>query len=71
MKEWLPKRSYRSEQSEDALIISDELGLDVASELPRLKVEKENVLVREEEEVGEYKLESFGKAADPVGFYLK
>jgi RNA polymerase primary sigma factor len=71
LKEWVPKRSYRSEQSEDALIISNELGLDVASEFPGLKVEKENVLVREEEEVGEYKLEPFAKGADPVGFYLK
>jgi RNA polymerase primary sigma factor len=68
LREWVPKRSYRSEQSEDALIISDELGL---GEFPGLKVENDNVLVREEEEVVEYKLEPFGKAADPVGFYLK
>jgi RNA polymerase primary sigma factor len=71
LKEWVPKRSYRSEQSEDALIISDELGLDVVSEFPGLKVENENVLVRKEEEVVEYKLEPFGKAANPVGVYLK
>ncbi|MGA2469056.1 MAG: sigma-70 factor domain-containing protein [Thermodesulfobacteriota bacterium] len=71
MKEWVPKRSYRSEQSEDALIISDELGLNVVSEFPGLKVENENVLLRKEEEVVEYHLESFGKAADLVGFYLK
>ena len=71
MKEWVPKRSYKSEQSEDALIISDELGFDVVSELPGLKVGNENVLLRKEEEVVEYKVEPFGKAADPVGFYLK
>jgi RNA polymerase primary sigma factor len=75
LKEWVPKRSYRSEsrqgRDEGALIISDELGLDVVSEFPGLKVENENVLVREEEEVVEYKLEPLGKAADPVGFYLK
>jgi len=71
LKERVPKRSYRSEQIEDALIISDELGLDVVSEFPGLKVENENVLVRKEEEVVEYKLEPFGKAADPVGVYLK
>jgi RNA polymerase primary sigma factor len=71
LKEWVPKRSYRSEQSEDALIISDELGFDVVSEFPGLKVENENVLLRKEEEVVEYKVEPFGKAADPVGFYLK
>jgi RNA polymerase primary sigma factor len=34
-------------------------------------VESENVLVREEEEVVEYKLEPFGKAVDPVSIYLK
>ena len=71
MKEWVPKRSYRSEQSENDLIIFDELGLDVVSEFPGLKVENENVPVRKEEEVFEYKLEPFGKTADPVGFYLK
>ena len=71
MKEWVPKRSYRSEQSEDALIISDELSFDVVSEFPGLKVEHENVLVRKEEEVVEYKVEPLEKVADPVGFYLK
>jgi RNA polymerase primary sigma factor len=71
LKEWVPKRSYRSKQSEDALIISDELGVDVASELPGWKVENENVLAREEAEVVEYKLKPFGKAVDPVAFYLK
>ena len=75
MKKRVPKRRYRFEsrqgRDEDALILSDELGLDVASEFPGLKVENENVLVREEEEVVEYELETFGKAADPVGIYLK
>ena len=71
MKEWVPKKSYRSEQSEDAQIISDELALDVLSELPGLKVENENVLVRKEEEDVESKLEPFGKTLDPVGIYLK
>ncbi|MEW6377619.1 MAG: RNA polymerase sigma factor RpoD [Thermodesulfobacteriota bacterium] len=71
MKERVPKRSYRSEQSEDALILSDELDVDVASEFPGLKVGDENIQTREEEEVVEYKLEPFGKAVDPVGIYLK
>ncbi|MCJ7747655.1 MAG: hypothetical protein MUP27_07920, partial [Desulfobacterales bacterium] len=75
MKERVSKRSYRSESrqgpDEDALILSDELDVDVASEFPGLKVENENVLVREEEEVVEYKLEPFGKAVDPVSIYLK
>jgi RNA polymerase primary sigma factor len=75
LKERVSKRSYRSESrqgpDEDALILSDELDVDVASEFPGLKVENENVLVREEEEVVEYKLEPFGKAVDPVSIYLK
>ena len=75
LKERVPKRSYRSEsrqgRDEDALILSDELDVDLASEFPGLKVESENVLVSEEEEVVEYKSEPFGKAADPVSIYLK
>jgi RNA polymerase primary sigma factor len=75
LKERVPKRSYRSEsrqgRDEDALILCDELDVDVGSEFPGLKVESENVLVREEEEVVEYKLEPFGKAVDPVSIYLK
>jgi RNA polymerase primary sigma factor len=71
LKERVPKRHYRSEQSEDALILSDELDLDVVSEFPGLKVEDENVQAGEEEEVVEYKLEPFGKAPDPVSIYLK
>ena len=71
MKERVPKGHYRSEQSEDALILFDELDIDVASEFPGLKVENENVLAREEEEVVEHELEPFGKAVDPVSIYLK
>jgi RNA polymerase primary sigma factor len=75
LKERVPKRSYRSEsrqgRDEDALILSDELDVDVASEFPGLKVGDGNVQAREEEEVVEYELETFGKAADPVGIYLK
>jgi len=75
LKERVPKRHYRSEsrqeRDEDALILSDELDVDVASEFPGLKVGDGNVQAREEEEVVEYELETFGKAADPVGIYLK
>ena len=70
----IPKGSCRSEfcqrQSEDALALSDELDVDVASEFPGLKVENENVLAKEEEEVNEYEPETFGKATDPVRIYL-
>ena len=53
------------------MVLSDELNVDVASELPGLKVENENVLLREEEEVVEHELGTFGKAKDPVLIYLK
>jgi RNA polymerase primary sigma factor len=75
LKEQVPKRSYRSSSrqglDEDALILSGELDLDVASEFPGLKVENENVQVREEEEVVKHELETFGRAKDPVLIYLK
>jgi len=75
LKEWVPKRHYKSDsgqgRDEDAWILSDELDVDVASEFPGLKVGDGNVQAREEEEVVEYKLETFGKAADPVSIYLK
>jgi RNA polymerase primary sigma factor len=74
LRERIPKRSYRSEspqrRDEDALVLSDELDLDVASEFPGLKVENENVQAREEEVV-EHELGTFGKAKDPVLIYLK
>jgi RNA polymerase primary sigma factor len=71
LKERVPKRSYRSEQNEDALILSDELDVDMASEFPGLKVENENVQAREEEEVVEHEPETFGRAKNPVLIYLK
>ena len=75
MKEQVPKRSYRSSsrpwRDEDTLVLSEELDVDVASEFPGLKVENENVQVREEEEVVKHELETFGRAKDPVLIYLK
>ena len=75
LKERVPKRSYRSEsrqgRDEDALILSDELDVDVASEFPGLKVGDENVQAREEEGVVEHELETLVRVADPVGIYLK
>jgi RNA polymerase primary sigma factor len=75
LKEHLPKRAYRSESRQerdgDALILSDGLDVDVASEFAGLKMENEDVLLREEEEVVEYKLRPYGKAVDPVSIYLK
>jgi len=71
----IPKGSYRSGSSqgrdEDALILSDELDVDMGSEFPGLKVGDANVQTREDEEVIEHELGTFGKAKDPVLIYLK
>ena len=75
MTERVAKRSYRSEsrqgRDEDALTLSDELDINVASEFPGLKVADGNVQAGEEEEIVEYELETLGKAADPVRMYFK
>jgi RNA polymerase primary sigma factor len=75
LKERVPKRSNRSESrqgwDEDALTLSDELDVDVASEFPGLKVGDGSVQMREEEEVVEHEPETFGKAKDPIFIYLK
>ena len=75
LKERVPKRSCRSESrlglDEDALILSDELDIEVVSEFPGLKVVNEDVLPREGDDVVEYELETFGKIADPVRIYLR
>ncbi len=71
----IPKRSYRSEsrqgQDNDALILSEELDIDVLSEFPVLNLENGNVLSMEEEESDEKELETFGYKMDPVRAYLK
>jgi hypothetical protein len=46
LREWVPKGPRSSEQSDDALILSDEMGINGVSEFPRLKLEDENVLMR-------------------------
>jgi RNA polymerase primary sigma factor len=75
LKEQVPKRSYRSESRQgwegDALILSDELDVDVASDFQGLKVENEDVQAREEEEVVKHEPETFGRAKDPILIYLK
>ncbi len=73
LKERVPKRSYRSEsqegQDEDALLLSDELDLDVVKEFPGLQAGDGNVQAIEE--VVELRMESLGRTADPASIYLK
>jgi RNA polymerase primary sigma factor len=52
--------------------VSDpELGTDVVSGLQGFKVEKENFLPEEEQEIIEYDEKPFSKTTDPVAVYLK
>ena len=75
MRKQVSTRSNKSEshqgRDDDTLILSDELDIDLGSEFPGLKVQYENIPVREDEEVPEYKPGPFGNAADPVRIYLK
>ena len=70
----IPKRSYSSEstqgQDDDTLILSEELDIDVLSELPVLNLENGNVLSIEEEESDEKELEPFSYKTDPFRVYL-
>jgi RNA polymerase primary sigma factor len=73
LKKRVPKRSYRSEsqqgQEDGALILSDELDVDVIKEFPGLQVG--DVQAREEEEIVELRMGSLGKSADPASIYLR
>jgi RNA polymerase primary sigma factor len=71
LKERVPKRSYISEESEDTLILSNEVDIGLFSELSRLKVENEDALASEEEESIEDEVEASKKAPDPIWIYLK
>ena len=76
MKVRIPKRSYRSEssqgQDDDILILSDELDIDIFSELPGFKVENDQAQTMEEEEVAEIEyVGAHGKAIDPIRIYLR
>ncbi len=81
MKVRIPKRSYRSEsgqgQDADALILSDELDIDIFSELPGFKIENDQAQAMEEEEEEEEEIVEVeyvgvhGKAIDPIRIYLR
>ena len=75
MKDQVPKRSYipKSLQGgeEDALILSNELDVDIINEFAGLRIENENVISNEEEEIVESEPEPFEKTMAPVRIYLK
>ena len=49
----------------------DEMDIDVVDDLQGLKVEEDKTLEKEEEEVDELEVETFGRATDPVRMYLR
>jgi RNA polymerase primary sigma factor len=65
------KKSYSSEQSNDVLILSDELGFHGVSDLSGLGIGNERVLVSEEEQVVGYEMENLRRTKDLLGTYLK
>jgi RNA polymerase primary sigma factor len=75
MRQQVPKRirdsDSRHERDDDALILSYEMEPHGITEFQRSNAENENGPMREEEEVVEYKLAPYAKAADPVSIYLK
>jgi RNA polymerase primary sigma factor len=75
LKRQISKKSYRAQSQqtldEDALIATDELDIEVVSDLPGLKERNGDLLSWEEKEVVEYEPETFAKPTDPVRIYLK
>jgi RNA polymerase primary sigma factor len=72
----IPKKSYKSEplqgQDDDALILSEELDIDIFNELPGFEMENDHAQAMEEEEIAEVEYVGvYGKAIDPVRIYLK
>jgi RNA polymerase primary sigma factor len=70
----VPKGAYGSEscqgRDEDVLSLSDEFDIGVANELSGLKMGNDSFQPREDGDLVEFELETFGKAKDPVGIYL-
>ncbi len=72
MEEHGSEKPYLFESSEDPILLSDELDMDLFVELPGADSENENARVADEEEPVEVGYPSFsGKAVDPVRIYLK
>ena len=72
MEEGVPDKAYLLDPSEDLILLSDELDIDVAVELPGMDAENENAHPVEEEEDVEVGYPALaGKMIDPVRIYLK
>src|SRR4030067_2036016 len=58
-------------KEENVLVSYDELDIDVVGEFSDSRLENVNILREEEQEVVEFKEESFQKAGDPAGIYFQ
>jgi len=65
-------KPYLFEPTEDPILLSDELDVDIFVELPAIDTENENAQIAEEEETVEVSYLGLpGKVVDPVRIYLK
>jgi len=72
LEEGASEKPYLFEPSEDPIILSDELDIDILVEVPGIETENENTQSTEEEEAVEVGYVGLpGKAIDPVRIYLK
>jgi len=72
LEEGASEKPYLFEPSEDPIILSDELDIDILVEVPGTETENENTQSTEEEEAVEVGYVGLpGKAIDPVRIYLK
>ena len=72
MEEGVSEKAYLLDPSEDLILLSDELDIDLPAGLPEMDTENENAQPVEEEEDLEVGYQAFaGKMIDPVRIYLR
>jgi RNA polymerase primary sigma factor len=72
LEEGVSEKAYLLDPSEDLILLSDELDIDLPAELPEMDAENENAQPVEEEEDLEVGYPAFaGKMIDPVRIYLR
>lgn len=72
MEDQVTAKPYLFEPTEDPILLSDELDVDIFVELPAIDTENENAQIAEEEETVEVGYLGLpGKVVDPVRIYLK
>ena len=72
MEDQVTGKPYLFEPTEDPILLSDEMDVDIFVELPAIDTENENAQIAEEEETVEVGYLGLpGKVVDPVRIYLK